>query len=245
MDKLFICPTTKLCKYQTLTSEFLFLINNEAYKQRGNWIMKINSLTLQQANVTIVYDNIDRDTISRDRFRKLLTERPIINEFPDILLVLYQLNNTNIIFENTKVSVNKPINNDLDTAALLLAKLAKGAEESVEEGNVTAYGYNLNGIVIIDQQDITVGKSFKDKFFIDQPDIENICNGKIEKVSPKFSIKNDECEINILLDTTPKDNEFIFSVNIHHDKNSVPNAESISENIISKFELFKRILEII
>ncbi|MDA8212383.1 MAG: hypothetical protein M0021_10985 [Clostridia bacterium] len=51
--------------------------------------MRIEDWSLQQINITVVFENIDKDLIRRDHIRRTFDgEEVIITDFPDLLAVI-------------------------------------------------------------------------------------------------------------------------------------------------------------
>lgn len=206
--------------------------------------MNMPEHNLNVINITILFSHLNRDYVSRDKIRVLISEKPIITDLPDLLLFHYPQNGATIIFENQRIIINSQAKEGLSKISSLLASLAKGACEAVEEGNIIAYGFNFDGTVKVGTAFVPIAKYFKEKFFIPQPSLESTFEGTMEGVSPKFTLRRQEFDFNIALEPMADKNDlFSYHLNVNFATSTIPSIEELSDDINIKFVLFMRLLE--
>ncbi|AQS57999.1 hypothetical protein [Desulforamulus ferrireducens] len=201
--------------------------------------MKVKSLDIQRINITLVFEELDRDFISRDFIRNILTNKPIIHELPDVLLIVYPDIHAQAVIEGKRISLNIQYKNEIASNIYqTLSILACGFKDAVTKGNLIAYGYNYDGIGEIEEDMGSVSLMFKEKFLKEQKQLEDYFGGEIFLMSPKFSLRNRECEIHVEFQPI-SESSFSYHLNVHFNTTQLPNFQAISDIGISKFEFFK------
>lgn len=209
--------------------------------------MKLYEFIVNRINITYAYDQLDRDFISRDKIRRAISEKPIITDLPDVLLVSYPQQGSNIIFDDKRAIINIPVkrHEDLASSFELLSSLGTVIYETIEKGDMIAYGFNFDGFGKVEKEFTPIGNYFKEIFFKQIPLLEECFEGKIVRVSPKFSLKKEEYDFNISFEPTDEVDVFSFYLNVHFDNGTIPSAEELNISIQEKHDLFRRLLETI
>jgi len=210
--------------------------------------MKIQSLQVNQANITFVWDKLDFDNISRDKMRKIVPDKKsIIAELPDALILNYNDSNINASFQGRKLYVNVPnqVNKDIEENFNILCNLADGLYYSVYEANLIAFGINFDGEAVFGGEG-SIHQFFISNFVKDYKSFGEKLDGEITSVSPKFGLKKNGLLYNISFDPIfEEEKKFIFHLNIHFAKNNfkeyrllVDNLKAFYEELIQIFEQF-------
>jgi hypothetical protein len=209
--------------------------------------MILNVIELKNINIAFVYEELDKDLVSRDRLRSIFIndEKPQITDFPNILIVNYKQIGLNVLFEEKRIIISLPVKENNSTAFELLSSLGRSIYEAVENPNVAFYGFNYQGTAKVEPDLVPIGAFFKDKFLKEQTQLEDTFQGEIYKVFPKFSLKRQECEFYIALEPTQQNDEFSFHLNVHFETGNIPTVEQFNESIATKYDLFRHLLETI
>lgn len=204
--------------------------------------MRLKNCELNVINVTFVFQDLNRDYISRDHIRGIVDDKPIITDLPDVLVVIYPQQEIQAIFEGRRVMVNLAVRPEVSYDVDMLASIAIGVLNSVKGSNLVAYGFNFHGAGQLEGiQD--VGSYFKNKFFREQAELESAF-GSIFSVAPRFGLRGSAYDINVSLE--PHDNNpsgFGFHFNFHKNRPAIPNVEQLGDEMRSTKGLIKELLE--
>lgn len=204
--------------------------------------MKLINYQLYNINVTIKYEYLDRGLISRDGLRKLVPEgeEVIINDLPDVLLVIFP--HSHIIIDEERVSINCPVEDNSEADFDLLADFTRKVVELIDKGRISAFGFNYAGKAECPEE-IIVSEYFIKQFMKPNPQLETAFGGKITKVEPQFSLTRSDCTFNISLNTDSDPQAFKYNVNVHYSKNSLPPKQKISQMLSSQYEIYNNLIE--
>lgn len=97
--------------------------------------MRLKNCELNVINVTFVFQDLNRDYISRDHIRGIVDDKPIITDLPDVLVVIYPQQEIQAIFEGRRVMVNLAVRPEVSYDVDMLASIAIGVLNSVKGSN--------------------------------------------------------------------------------------------------------------
>ncbi|MHB8077411.1 hypothetical protein [Desulfosporosinus fructosivorans] len=201
--------------------------------------MNISDFRLNQFNITLLYETLDLGLISRDKVVKAFEERPIITEFPEVLIAVDQSQKRNAQFGNRRIHINLQVENeDVDNKVKWITNTIIQIASAVEDSKLIAYGFNIDGESTLEI--INVGEYFKDKFLLEQKAIENTLKGSIVSTSPNFTVKQPDCDFNVAL--IPGVNNLGFHVNCHFESNALPIDTEMYRQFQGKLSVIKELL---
>lgn len=211
------------------------------------FLMQFSQWKMDQVNITVVFETLDKDRIRRDMVRNAFKgqeQEVIITDFPDVLIVILPALNVNANYSNRRLHINLPCNN-IEEAGELLAQACIDLIEAVPEATTVAYGYNLNGKCAVEGVD-NINKYLLEVCYGGGQSLAKAIDSEIIAVSPNFSFIKYDAKFNVSLKPfEDRQNYLEFHCNIHFENGEVPGKDKIKMQFVEYVNLFKGILEIL
>ena len=197
---------------------------------------------IHQANVTVVFKELNRDLLKRDIIKKAFdSKNNIITEFPDLLLVVSPSTGGQATFSDNRLTVNLPVNN-IGEAAGLLGQACEILIKAAEDMKTIAYGYNLNGS--INNRNLNFHKHLLNVCYGGGKTLSQLLKTEIVAVAPRFSFYWQSALFNLAL--APHDEKvggIDFQCNIHFENAVPPATDEIKKQLLEHTAYLKEIME--
>lgn len=204
--------------------------------------MKIREWILAEVNITVVYDNLDLDSISRDRLRSMLpdVQPPIMADLPVVggaIALTYEPLQTQCLIDQRRIRISNVGQAAIERRPLsTVAQLAETTREIVEGANVIAYGFNYEVLVYLEDQD-DIGRFLRVRFLNDPEDLDSRFGGRIDSIDLRLHCVLDEKEYNFRFRPSGSDtSQLQISCNVHFRRDTLPTAGDLQEHMVSEYD---------
>lgn len=212
--------------------------------------MEFTSWELRETNIVIAYDNIDLESISRDRLRIMLegAERPLLAELPQGPIALfYQQAGIQCGIDTRRVRITDQGVMDIDRRPLgYMVEIAAQSRQILPGSNVMAYGFNYRVAARIQQVEDT-GRYLRDAFLSEKWHSAEAIGGPIQSIGIQMQVApTGEFEYNLNLQAADADASILLiGMNVHHGANEMPLAREMQaamrERYLELQQLFREI----
>lgn len=193
---------------------------------------------INNANVTVVFKELNRDLLKRDLIKKAFNSKDcIITEFPDLLLVVSPNTGEQAIFSDNRLSINLTVNK-IDEAAGFIGQACINLIKAAEGMEIITYGYNLYGHM--DNGDFDFNKHLLHVCYGGGKTLSQYLGTEIVAVAPRFSFYWEEALFNLAL--APQDDiirGLDFHCNIHFIDAIPPAADKLREQLLKYTECLR------
>ena len=204
--------------------------------------MNIREWILAEVNITVVYDNLDLDSISRDRLRGMLldVQPPIMADLPVVggaIALTYEPLQTQCLIDQRRIRISNVGRAEIERRPLsTIAQLAETTRGIVERASVVAYGFNYEVLVYLENED-DVGRFLRVRFLNDPEDLDNRFGGQIDSLDLRLHCVFDEKEYNFRFRPSGSDtSQLHISCNVHFRRDMLPTAGDLQKHIVSEYD---------
>ena len=199
--------------------------------------MRVEKFTIEKLNLTLVYESLSANDISLDKIREQFGEDVNIQQLNPQLFILLFKDGLQCQLGQNRLSLNLAINDgnlNEENANLLLEKLDDIILALSNDISLNVFGFNYDGKGKVDDIGKEIGVYFRDQILSNWEETFSNIEGEVTNINPDFSITRENIEYNIKLKTL-ENNEFDFHINVHFNKDDLPENNSLISLITGKY----------
>lgn len=204
--------------------------------------MNIREWTLAEVNITVVYDNLDLDSISRDRLRSMLpdVQPPIMADLPVVggaIVLNYEPLQTQCLIDQRRIRISNVGRAEIERRPLsTIAQLAETTREIVEGASIVAYGFNYEILAYLEDED-DIERFLRVRFLNDPEDLDNRFGSQIDSIDLRLHCVLHEKECNFRFRPSGSDtSQLQISCNVHFRRDTLPVAGDLQKQIVSEYD---------
>lgn len=211
--------------------------------------MNIREWIIAEVNITVVYDGLDLDSISRDRLRSMLpdVQPPIMADLPVVggaLVLNYEPLQTQCLIDQRRIRIGNAGRAEIERRPLsTIAQLAVTTREIVEGASIVAHGFNYEVLAYLEDEN-DIGRFLRVRFLNDPADLDNRFGGKIDSLDLRLHCVFDEKEYNFRFRPSGSDpSQLQISCNAHFPRETLPAAGDLQRQILAEYGNLRAIVE--
>ncbi len=201
--------------------------------------MDISETKITQVNITVQFESLDNDLISRGYIRKSFQEEQIlITDLPGVVLVVFQKITVQANYSNKRLVVTRPIKESIDDTVAILSKASLELVKAVPDAKILSYDFNIAGKCMTNNPDIN--QYFLDASYGGAQSLEELIDAHIVSVAPSFRFEKYGALFGVsLMPNEVEKNDFSFQCNIHFMNDSIPEETDLDQQFKEYVEYFK------
>lgn len=210
--------------------------------------------TTKNVNITTVYSALDPNSLNLTDLKTLVIEnldtpRPLINQFPDLLVLVAPDKQIFITIDNKRVVVtDQSVTDSTERGFESLAKLIIKIRGQIENVSLIAYGFNYSLIVDAENDVTNSGEYLFSKYLAERKEqlesdleVRSIFASGYRFFSRYGNKKYDlRVEPEMATGMTPT-SKFIINQNVHFKSDSLPSLTILRRNVTNEYEKLLRI----
>jgi len=178
-------------------------------------------------NITIVFDNLDIQSIKIDQLKSIGGKDVAITMLPDLLIMIIPATGLIIQLGDRRLRVTSQIPS---SGIINIWSITKSIKDLLPV-NISAYGFNFDLLLDLNENHPTMDYRFL--FSNDLPALEGIIESKIDRFNPRFAFMHNGALIDLILDPINPISSKMHG-NIHYENNNFPNEDELNQSFTNQ-----------
>lgn len=203
--------------------------------------MDVESNVAIGTNITVVFETLDLEQVSRDELRSSLAElgRPVLTEIPDQMIALvYPEANVACVIGNRRIRVDFRKEGELGEDKV--SHIASQARLVLAGLSMVAYGFNFDSVVTV-VGPTSAEEHLKSVLVANSIELEAKLRGRLGATTIELGYLRDGKECTLRLQPI-SGRQIRAHLNVHFATSELPVPQELAQMVISEFDDLERIL---